>query len=357
MITGLLLHRAGIALPANRQFQKLTAQNSEVRTPSTQSTKASPSPHSLISYSFLPFLFLGVLASIPTSCWHQKQEGSRVSSSVLQLRTSRRHACTNYSSEDRGQQNMRPAPVWFTGFWEERRQGSLLTFWSNTHHLQEPVWTSVWGQLVSLLRLMKQNLTKTASPATLHAAAWIENLTRLQIYLMVSHHTAHCYKPRVCAPVQVDGYKLSICQAAREPSLCALSFTQDLQSTLQSTLASSWKYFILQDTGFPRYKFLAKLYISLYYINERRTGTFSRDTAYCSQVVPGLVEGKSWHNKVLPASGEKWGAISQRLCYLSVSFGPHTLLIQYHLGNSLLKLHAHYHEWELWGLAHHSESP
>lgn len=31
-------------------------------------------------------------------------------------------------------------------------------------------------------------------------------------------------------------------------------------------------------------------------------------------------------------------------CCLSESFGPHALLIQHHLGNSLLKLHAHYHE-------------
>lgn len=67
MRTGLPLHRAGITLPAKRQSQKLTAQNSKVRTPSAQSTKASPSPHSLISYSWLPFLFLGVLVSIPTS--------------------------------------------------------------------------------------------------------------------------------------------------------------------------------------------------------------------------------------------------------------------------------------------------
>lgn len=95
---------------------------------STQSTKASPSPHSLISYSFLPFLFLGVLASIPTSCWHEKQEGTRVSSSGLQLRASQRHARAYHGSEDRGQQTMRPVPVWFTGSREDRRQGSFLTF-------------------------------------------------------------------------------------------------------------------------------------------------------------------------------------------------------------------------------------
>lgn len=42
-------------------------------------------PRSLISYSFLPFLFLVELASLPTSCWHQKQQGTRASSSLLQL--------------------------------------------------------------------------------------------------------------------------------------------------------------------------------------------------------------------------------------------------------------------------------
>lgn len=121
------LHRAGITLPAKRQFQKFTAQNSKVRTTSTQSTKPSPSPDSLTSYSLLPFLFLGALASIPTSCWHQQQEGTRVSSSVLQLHASWRHVRAYYTSEDRGQQNMRQVPVWFTGSWEERRQGRFLT--------------------------------------------------------------------------------------------------------------------------------------------------------------------------------------------------------------------------------------
>lgn len=31
-------------------------------------------------------------------------------------------------------------------------------------------------------------------------------------------------------------------------------------------------------------------------------------------------------------------------CCLSESFGPHASLIQHHLGNSLSKLHEHYHE-------------
>lgn len=100
MITGLPLHRAGTALPANRQFWRLTAHNSKVRTPSTQSTKASPSPHPSMSYSFLPFLFIGVLASIPTNCWNQKQEGTGVSNSALQLCASWRHAHPYYTSED-----------------------------------------------------------------------------------------------------------------------------------------------------------------------------------------------------------------------------------------------------------------
>lgn len=63
--------------------------------------------------------------------------------------------------------------------------------------------------------------------------------------LIASHHTSHCYKPRACAPVQADGCSLSIFQAAWEPSLCALSFTQDLHSTLQSALSLLLKIFYL----------------------------------------------------------------------------------------------------------------
>lgn len=142
------------------------------------------------------------------------------------------------------QQNMRPVSVWFTGSWEERRQGSFLTFWSNTHHLQEPVST-----LVSLPRLMKQNFIKTASSATLHAAAWIENVTRPWIYwwhLTTQHITTNLI---ACAPVQADGCRLSIFQAAREPSLRALSFTQDLHSTLQRALSLLLRTFYLSRPG------------------------------------------------------------------------------------------------------------
>ena len=87
-------------------------------------------PRSLISYSFLPFLFLVVLASLPTSCWHQKQQGTRPSSSLLQLPAYQRHLCAYCTSEDREQQNMRSVPVSFTGYREEGRgeAGELSDF-------------------------------------------------------------------------------------------------------------------------------------------------------------------------------------------------------------------------------------
>lgn len=122
-------------------------------------------PRSLISYSFLPFLFLVVLASLPTSSWHQKQQGTRASSSLLQLPAYQRHLHAYCTSEETEQQNMRLVPIWFTGYREEGRgrQENYLTFWSSAHHLEEPISTPVSGQLVNLLRLMKQSQIKTAS--------------------------------------------------------------------------------------------------------------------------------------------------------------------------------------------------
>lgn len=190
---------------------------------------------------------------------------------------------------------MRPVPVWFTGSWEERRQGRLLTFWSNAHHLQEPVLTSTSGQLVSLLRLMKQHLTKTASPATLHAASWIRNLTRPWIYWwhLTTQHIATSPEPVHQWKWMGAGWASSSQHSS--PLYMPWASPRIYTAPCRALLASSWECFIFQDPGFPRYKFkfLAKLYVSLYYINERGTGTFSRDTTYCSQVVPVLVEGKS----------------------------------------------------------------
>lgn len=87
-------------------------------------------PRSLISYSFLPFLFLVVLSSLPTSCWHQKQQGTRASSLLL-LPAYQRHLRAYCTREDREQQSMRSVPVWFTGYREEgreRREGELSVF-------------------------------------------------------------------------------------------------------------------------------------------------------------------------------------------------------------------------------------
>jgi len=72
-------------------------------------------PRSSISYSFLPLLFLVILASLPTSCWHRKQQGTRASSSLLQLPAYQRHLRAYRTSEEREQQNMRSVPVCFTG--------------------------------------------------------------------------------------------------------------------------------------------------------------------------------------------------------------------------------------------------
>lgn len=244
---------------------------------------------------------------------------------------------------------------------EGRAQGSFLTFWSNAHNLQEPVWTPISSQLVNLPRLMKQFWPS----ATLHTAAWIENLTRPLIYWqhLTTQHIATSPEPVPQCKQIGAGWASSrphgslLCMPWASLRICT--------APCRVLLASSWEYFIFQDPGFPRYKFkfLAKLYISLYYINERCTGTFSWYTTYCSQVVHHcLSKEKASTTKFCQFQGENEEPFSKGFtpdshCSLSKSFGPHTLLIQHHLGNSLLKLHAHYHEWELWGLAHHSETP
>lgn len=123
-------------------------------------------PRSLISYSFLPFLFLVVLASLPTSCWHQKQQGSRASSSLLQLPAYQRHLRAYRSSEDRDSKpwDQFQFGLVVTGRREGMRQGSYLTFWSSAHRSEESTSTPFSGQLVNLLRLMKESLIKRASP-------------------------------------------------------------------------------------------------------------------------------------------------------------------------------------------------
>lgn len=171
------------------------------------------------------------------------------------------------------------------GFWPDP---TLTICKSLSWHPSQASWSS-------LPRLMKQNLTKTASPATLHAAAWIANLTRLWIYWW------HLTTQRIAtSPVPVHQCKR---MSAGWPSskqygslLCVPWASPRIYTApCRALLASSREYFIFQDPGFPRYKFkfLAKPCISLYYINERCTETFLWDTAYCSLVVPVFVEGKS----------------------------------------------------------------
>lgn len=138
---------------------------------------------------------------------------------------------------------MRPVPVWFTGSWEERRQGTgkLSDFLIqrsqsaraclNTH--LKPVGESAEADEAVL------TLCHTAHSSLDRKFNQTPNL------LTAPHHTAHCYKPGACAPVQADRCRLSIFQAAWEPSLHALSFTQDLYSTLQSALSLLLRIFHL----------------------------------------------------------------------------------------------------------------
>lgn len=87
--------------------------------------------------------------------------------------------------------------------------------------------------------------------------------------------------------------------------------------------ASYWTYSVFQDWEFPRhkFKFLAKRFVLLYY-NERCTVTFSWDIAYCSQVVPLLVEGKSWAQQSFVSFRGSGGDVSQR-------FYPWQLLLSF----------------------------
>lgn len=110
-------------------------------------------PRSLISYSFLPLLFLGALASLPASCWHQKQQETRASSSRL-LPAYQRHLRVYCTSEDGEQQSMRSVPVWFTGYREEGtgEAGELSDFLIQRSafgrarlHPSQASWSICWG--------------------------------------------------------------------------------------------------------------------------------------------------------------------------------------------------------------------
>lgn len=180
---------------------------------------------------------------------------------------------------------MRPVPVWFTGSWEERRQdtGKLSDFLIQRSQ-------SARACLDTHLKPVGQSAEADEAvwpSATLHTAAWIENLTRPLIYWqpLTTQHIATSPEPVPQCKQIGAGWASSrphgslLCMPWASLRICT--------APCRVLLASSWEYFIFQDPGFPRYKFkfLAKLYISLYYINERCTGTFSWYTTYCSQVV------------------------------------------------------------------------
>lgn len=142
--------------------------------------------------------------------------------------------------------------------------------------------------------------------------------------------------------LEADGYRLSIFQAARQPSLCALSFTQDLQSTLQSTLRLLLKMFYLSRPRVPKIQFFNSLqnFISHFITSMREVQEHSHEIQYTvDKWYQCLWKEKASTTKPCQFQGRNEepfpkGFTPESHCCLSESSDPHALLIQHHLGNS-----------------------